>query len=62
MTKKESEISFLERQISDLKEEMEGMRINQSIKLEALELELNDYIQTIIEMKMKCAESEMKAS
>lgn len=52
----------MERQISDLKEEMEGMRINQSIKLEALELELNDYIQTIIEMKMKCAESEMKAS
>ena len=62
MTKKESEISFLERQISDLKEEMEGMRVTQSIKLEALELELNDYIQTIIEMKMKCAESEMKAS
>lgn len=27
-----------------------------------MEIEQNDYIQTIIDMKMRCAESEMKAA
>jgi hypothetical protein len=38
------------------------MKLSHSAKLEAIELEQNDYIQTIITMKVKCAESEMKAS
>lgn len=32
------------------------------VKFEAMEAEQNDYIQTIIAMKVKCAESEMRAS
>jgi hypothetical protein len=31
-------------------------------KIEAMEAEQNEYIQTIIMMKVKCAESEMRAS
>lgn len=61
VTQKESQIHFMEREISDLKEELESMRVSQNIKLEAMEAEQNHYIQTIIEMKVRCAESENKA-
>lgn len=62
VTQKESQISFLQRQISDLKEELELMKISHHSKLETMEEQQNSYIQTIIEMKIRCAQSEMKAS
>lgn len=59
---KEGEINLLQRQILDLREELETLRLTQIARLEAAESENNYYVQTIIEMKMRCAESEMRAS
>jgi translation elongation factor EF-1beta len=62
ITQKEGEINILQRELSDLKEEIDSIKIVNANRLEAMEAEQADYIQTIIEMKMRCAESEMRAS
>lgn len=62
ITQKEGEINILQRELSDLKEEIDSIKIVHANRLEAMEAEQADYIQTIIEMKMRCAESEMRAS
>ena len=53
---------MLERQISNLKEELEELKITYKSKTEDLENEQNEYIQQIIIMKVKVAESEMRAA
>ena len=41
--------------VSNLQEEAESLKLSQQVKLESLEAEKDEYIQTIIEMKMRCA-------
>jgi hypothetical protein len=52
---KEGEINLLQRSILDLKEELETVKLTQQARTEAMEAENNHYVQTIIEMKMRCA-------
>lgn len=53
---------MLERDVSNLKEELEEVKLTNKVKIESLETEQNEYIQEIIVMKLKVAESEMKAA
>ena len=62
VTLKEGQINLLERELADLKEEIETTKASHRVKDEGMESEQNEYIQTIIEMKMRCAEAEMRAS
>ena len=55
VTQKEGEINILTRKVSDFQEEVESLKLSQQVKLESLEAEKDEYIQTIIEMKMRCA-------
>lgn len=53
---------MLEREISNMKEEIEELKITFKVKIEDMETEQNEYIQQIIKMKLKVAESEMNAA
>lgn len=53
---------MLEREVSNLKEELDEIKLTHKTKVEDLETEQNEYVQEIIVMKLKVAESEMKAA
>ncbi len=48
--------------MSNLKEELDELKLTHKSKTEDMENEQNEYIQEIIVMKLKVAESEMKAA
>lgn len=58
---KEIEKIILEREISNLREEIDSLKLLHSSKVEGLENECGDYIQEIIKMKLKVADSEMRS-
>lgn len=59
---KEAEITNLRRIVDDLETENEELKVKHRSKVENLEVEMNDYIKVIIDMKLSVAEYEMKAS
>lgn len=56
-SQKEGEISLLRRELANLKEEVETQKLTSQAKSDELQAENSSYVQTIIEMKMRCAES-----
>ena len=53
---------MLEREVSNLKEELDELKLTHKTKVQDLESQQNVYIQQIIVMKLKVAQSEMKAA
>ena len=59
---KQGQILLLEREVGDLKGEIEEIKEKYQHKIISMDEEMNGYIQQIIEMKLKVANAEMKAS
>ena len=53
---------MLQREVSNMKEEVEELKITHKVKVEDMETEQNQYIQEIISMKLKVANSQMYAA
>lgn len=59
---KEGQITLLERELADLKSEMEDEKKKYERETASLEEQMKGYIEEIITMKLKVANAEMKAS